>query len=173
MAVRETGEHWHLIASLAKAGLRPKSVLCHVTRNGAEQQFFRERLPKAEIIGTEISDTATQFPMAIQWDFHEVRLEWRSAFVLVFSNSWDHTYDPDKLFPTWLSCVAGNGALVLEWSTIYLERRQVRSIRFAQVLKGWSDSSIATSRALTSLRRSSNAICQSTHVLISGTAFGT
>jgi hypothetical protein len=59
--------------------------------------------------------------MTIQWDFHEVKPEWRGAFNLVFSNSWDHTYDPHKLFPAWLSCVAPNGALVLEWSTIHGE----------------------------------------------------
>lgn len=111
----------YLCDRLIAAGVTLGHVLCHGTRNAAEQTFFRAKLPNAEIIGTEISDTAAQFPMTIQWDFHEVKPEWRGAFNLVFSNSWDHTYDPHKLFPAWLSCVAPNGALVLEWSTIHGE----------------------------------------------------
>jgi hypothetical protein len=109
----------YLCRTLSDAGVKLGAVLCHGTRNAAEQTFFRAQLPNAEIIGTEISDTASQFPMTIQWDFHETKPEWRGHFDLVFSNSWDHTYDPHKLFPAWLSCIAPNGALVLEWSTIH------------------------------------------------------
>ena len=73
----------------------------------------------ADVLGTEISETATQFPMTIQWDFHEVKPEWLSAFDIVFSNSWDHSYDPRLAFSRWLSCVAKGGALVLEWSKVH------------------------------------------------------
>ncbi len=44
--------------------------ICHGTRRGLEQKWFAERLG-CEVIGTEISDTATQFPNTVQWDFHE------------------------------------------------------------------------------------------------------
>jgi hypothetical protein len=107
--------------TLTTAGVDIRAVLCHGTRNGAEQSFFRNRLPDAEILGTEISETAAQFPMTIQWDFHEVKPEWREHFDVIFSNSWDHTYDPHKLFPAWLSCVRANGAMVLEWSNVHVE----------------------------------------------------
>ncbi len=91
-------------------------VLCHGTRNAAEQKFFRAALPDAKtILGTEISDTADQFPMTIQWDFHEVKPEWRGAVDVVFSNSFDHSYDPDKLFTAWLSCLRVKGIMALEW----------------------------------------------------------
>lgn len=91
-------------------------VLCHGTRNAAEQKFFRAALPDAKtILGTEISDTADQFPMTIQWDFHEVKPEWLGAVDVVFSNSFDHSYDPDKLFAAWLSCLSVNGVMALEW----------------------------------------------------------
>ena len=33
-----------------------KRILCHGTRNGAEQRWFRQHLPHAEILGTEISE---------------------------------------------------------------------------------------------------------------------
>jgi hypothetical protein len=108
-----------LVEHMRETGPSISRVLCHGTRNGAEQRFFREILPDAEIVGTEISDTATQFPMTVEWDFHEQRPEWIGAFDLVFSNSWDHTYDPDKLFPVWLAQVASGGALALEWSSVH------------------------------------------------------
>jgi hypothetical protein len=101
---------------LSVRGVKIRRVLCHGTRNGAEQKYFKRRLPSAEIVGTEISDNAEQFPMTIQWDFHEVKPKWIGAFDLIYSNSWDHTYDPAKLFPAWLSCLASGGALALEWT---------------------------------------------------------
>ena len=47
------------------------SVLCHGTRNGAEQKMFLGNWPQAKILGTEISDTADQFKYTIQWDMQE------------------------------------------------------------------------------------------------------
>lgn len=92
-------------------------VLCHGTRNAAEQKFFKAALSKpAEILGTEISDNAEQFPMTIEWDFHEVKPEWLGAVDIIYSNSFDHSYDPDKLFAAWLSCLRPGGVMVLEWS---------------------------------------------------------
>lgn len=94
-----------------------KFVLCHGTRNAAEQKYFQASLSKpADIVGTEISDTASQFPMTIEWDFHEVKPEWLGAADVVYSNSYDHSYDPHKLFPAWLSCLSVNGVMALEWT---------------------------------------------------------
>jgi hypothetical protein len=92
-------------------------VLCHGTRNAAEQKFFETALTKpATILGTEISDTASQFPMTIEWDFHEVKPEWIGAVDVIYSNSWDHSYDPQKLFSAWLSCLRLRGVMALEWT---------------------------------------------------------
>ena len=106
----------YLCDQLAARGVKINSVLCHGTRNASEQKFFKNKLPHAEVLGTEISDTASQFPMTIQWDFHETKPEWVGAFDLVFSNSWDHTYAPAKLFTAWLSCIRPGGAIALEWT---------------------------------------------------------
>jgi hypothetical protein len=108
----------YLCQALADRGVNIRKVLCHGTRSGAEQQFF-QGATGADVLGTEISDTATQFPMTIQWDFHEVKPEWNATFNVIFSNSWDHSYDPKLAFSRWLSCVANGGALVLEWSTAH------------------------------------------------------
>ncbi|MEJ0015745.1 MAG: hypothetical protein WDN25_04115 [Acetobacteraceae bacterium] len=50
------------------------------------------------MLGTEISDTATQSSTTIQWDFHEVKPEWLNSVDFIYSVSWDHRYDPVKLF---------------------------------------------------------------------------
>jgi hypothetical protein len=95
--------------------VQPKFGLCHGTRQGLEQKWFAKYL-ECEVLGTEISDTATQFPNTIQWDFHDVKPEWLDKADFVYSNSWDHSYDPHKLFPAWMSCVRPGGICILEHS---------------------------------------------------------
>jgi len=94
----------------------PRSGLCHGTRRGAEQVWFRKHLPDCEVIGTEISDTAEQFPHTIQWDFHDVKNEWVGAMDFIYSNSFDHTYDPEKCLDAWMSCIRPGGLCILEHS---------------------------------------------------------
>ncbi|MEO5365082.1 MAG: class I SAM-dependent methyltransferase [Magnetococcus sp. WYHC-3] len=89
--------------------------LCHGVRNGYEVQKFRELLG-FEVIGTEISETATQFPHVIQWDFHEVQPSWLGAVDMIYSNSWDHSFDPSHMLRQWLSCLSPQGRLVLQWT---------------------------------------------------------
>ncbi|GAB4364350.1 MAG: hypothetical protein Kow00128_05910 [Deltaproteobacteria bacterium] len=88
--------------------------ICHGTRRGKEQEWFRKYLPGSEVIGTEISDTATRFPHTIQWDFHEVRDEWIGAIDFIYSNSFDHTYDPERCLNAWMSCIRPEGVCILE-----------------------------------------------------------
>jgi hypothetical protein len=45
-----------------------KFGICHGTRRGNEQKWFRAAL-QCDVIGTEISDSATQFAHTVQWDF--------------------------------------------------------------------------------------------------------
>ena len=68
------------------------------------------------MIGTEISDTAEQFPNTIQWDFHDVKPEWIDATDFIYSNSLDHSYDPEKCLNAWMSCVTPRGVCILEHS---------------------------------------------------------
>ena len=89
-------------------------ILCHGTRNGAEQRWFRQHFPDADILGTEISETATQFEMTIRWDFHDIKDGWSDHWDLIYSNSWDHTYDPHKMFSAWARCLRPGKLLYLE-----------------------------------------------------------
>jgi len=100
---RKLGAQWvreheieFISSHLTKLGAQPKFAICHGTRRGNEQTWFRKYL-SCEVIGTEISDTADQFPYTIQWDFHDVKPEWLDRCDFIYSNSWDHSYDPIKL----------------------------------------------------------------------------
>lgn len=96
----------------------PAFGLCHGTRRGAEQAWFRKHL-NCKVIGTEISDTAHQFPFTIQWDFHDVKSEWLNQVDFVYSNSLDHSYDPERCLNAWMSCVRPGGLCVLEHSSLH------------------------------------------------------
>lgn len=91
-------------------------AICHGTRQGLEQKWFSEALG-CEVIGTEISSTAEEFPATIQWDFHEVKDEWVGNVGFVYSNAFDHSYAPDKCLEAWMSCIRPGGYCVLEHST--------------------------------------------------------
>ncbi len=94
----------------------PEFGICHGTRRGKEQEWFKKYL-NCEIIGTEISDTADQFPDTIQWDFHETKPEWIDKADFIYSNSFDHSYDPEKCLDAWMSCIKKEGLCILEHSS--------------------------------------------------------
>jgi len=94
-----------------------KFGICHGTRRGAEQEWFRKHLSgNPEIIGTEISDTADQFPHTIQWDFHEVNPDWSGRADFVYSNSWDHAYKPEVAFGAWIESLRPGGLMLLDYT---------------------------------------------------------
>lgn len=108
-------ENIEFLAQYIKARLgTPKFGLCHGTKRGLEQQWFIKYL-QCEVLGTEIADTATQFPHTIQWDFHEVKPEWLGAVDFIYSNALDHSYDPEKAINAWMSCIRPDGFTIVEW----------------------------------------------------------
>lgn len=91
-----------------------ESILCHGVRNAKELVFFEKYYPSAKILGTEISYTANQFKNVVEWDFHQVNDKWINHFDIVYSNSWDHSYDPIKSLNTWKDQLNENGYMFLE-----------------------------------------------------------
>src|SRR6056297_3035834 len=89
--------------------------ICHGTRQGFEQKWFRQALG-AEVIGTEISETAEEFEHTIKWDFHDVKDDWVSSFDFVYSNSLDHSHNPRQCLEAWVSCLKPGGLCLLEHS---------------------------------------------------------
>ena len=106
-------------------GVDPKFIVCHGTRNGFEQKIF-SRFFGCEVIGTEISPTASQFPMTVQADFHEVRSDWDGRADFVYSNSLDHAYDPAKALRAWARSVRNGGFILLEKASDSDPPRSVR-----------------------------------------------
>ncbi|MCG7854197.1 MAG: hypothetical protein MIO92_16900, partial [Methanosarcinaceae archaeon] len=92
-----------------------QKILCHGTRNAAEQRFFLKHFPDAEVLGTEISDTAGQFQNTIEWDYHKIKEEWVGKWDIVYSNSLDHSHSPEKAIRSWLRSINDNGYVIIEW----------------------------------------------------------
>jgi len=99
-----------------------KFGLCHGTRRGKEQEWFKKYLniKDLKIVGTEISKTATQFTDTIQWDFNDVKEEWINNADFIYSNSWDHSYKPIECLDSWMSCVKKSGVCLIEWTPSYI-----------------------------------------------------
>ena len=95
--------------------MQPKQGLCHGTRNGVEQAYFSKYLDVA-VLGTEISSFGVNYPNTIQWDFHEVKKEWLNNMDFIYSNSFDHSYNPVKCLNSWMSCLNPKGVCIIEWS---------------------------------------------------------
>lgn len=89
--------------------------ICHGTRQGKEQMWFRRELG-CDVLGTEISDTALDYPNTIQWDFHNKKAEWVEAADFIYSNSFDHSYDPERCINCWVDCLKVGGFIILEHS---------------------------------------------------------
>ncbi len=93
-----------------------KDVICHGTRGGHEQQFFKGLFPKGHIQGTEISDTASQFPMTVEWDFTKQHPRWVNRFDIVYSNSFDHSINPQETLRVWHEQLREGGFMFIEWA---------------------------------------------------------
>lgn len=116
-----TKDHIHLLAEYVQKKVSPLQFgICHGTRRGLEQAWFREFLG-VEVIGTEISPTATRFPHTIEWDFHNVKDEWVGAVDFIYSNALDHSYDPQKCLKAWMCCIRPGGVCLIEWSKNHVE----------------------------------------------------
>ena len=91
-----------------------KRGLCHGVRNGKEVEFFKKYLPGCKVIGTEISPTANNYKNVIEWDFHDIKKEWLSRHDFIYTNSFDHAYNPAKAIVNWIKSLKKGGILIIE-----------------------------------------------------------
>jgi len=89
--------------------------ICHGSRNGYEVYYLNTLIFGGMIIGTDISDTAEKYNLISQLDFHNVRKEWVGNVDFIYSNSFDHAYDPEKALDAWMSCITRDGTCYIEW----------------------------------------------------------
>lgn len=88
--------------------------ICHGCRNGFEQKIFSKIIKKSNIIGTDISTTATKYKNTIEWDFHIRNNKWKNFFDFVYSNSLDQSHNPKLALKVWLEQIKINGYIILE-----------------------------------------------------------
>ena len=105
-----------IISNFIKENIKKENIkgLCHGSRNGFEQRVLNQIIPNSNIIGTDISDTATNFENTIQWDFHDENLEWLGKFDFVYSNSLDQSWKPRLALCTWLNQIKIGGIVIIE-----------------------------------------------------------
>lgn len=91
----------------------PTSGLCHGVRQGVEVDWFNKYLKDCKTIGTEIGEIKPAY--IIQWDFNKVNLKWLDCFDFIYSNSFDHAYDPVGTLNVWFDQLKKGGCILLEY----------------------------------------------------------
>lgn len=161
-----TKDHIRFLAGYLQGKVTPIHFgLCHGTRRGLEQAWFREFLG-VEVVGTEISPTATQFPHTIQWDFHEVKDEWLGAVDFIYSNALDHSYDPQKCLASWMQCIRPGGVCLIEWSKNHVESSSMDP--FGATLEEYREMVSREFQLLDELQGLKIAVGEPVHVLVVG-----
>ena len=107
-----------ILSNFLKENIKSEKIkgLCHGSRNGFEQKCFINEIPNAEVIGTDISETANDYDNSIVHDFHDEKKEWIENFDFVYSNSLDQSYDPEKALNTWINQVKKDRYVIIEHS---------------------------------------------------------
>lgn len=88
-----------------------KFGICHGVRGGQEMDWFR-KYSGAVVIGSEIGETNQ--PHSVQWDFNVYNPKWEGAFDFVYSNAFDHAYDPESTLRIWWEQLRSGGVLIIE-----------------------------------------------------------
>ena len=89
------------------------NIICHGARNGAEIEFFREYF-NGFVMGTDISPTADTYGLT-QWDFNKQNSSWIGRFDIVYSNSLDHSPNPNETVEVWKEQCNEGGNVMIEW----------------------------------------------------------
>lgn len=88
--------------------------VCHGTRTGKEQAWFNKHLLNdSYVFGTDIGSNLEKYPNTIYFDMNNDNLDWKNKFDFIYSNSWDHSFNPHNMFKNWLSHLKNNGILIL------------------------------------------------------------
>lgn len=102
-----------LAEHLLRHNPQPRAGICHGARNGYEVEVLA-RLTGAAMTGTDIAETATQFPNMVVWDFHQDNPEWFGRFDFVYTNSLDQAMRPDQALAAWARQLAPRGRIYIE-----------------------------------------------------------
>lgn len=147
---------------ILKGNSKPNFGICHGTRRGMEQLWFSKYLG-CDVIGTEISDTAKDFPNTIQWDFHDLKDEWIGNVDFIYSNSFDHSYNPEMCLNNWMKCLKPNGVCIIEHSDYHgvkgvddLDPFGAELLIMPYLILSWSKGAFAVKEILDAPKKSSS-----------------
>ena len=101
------------IASDLKAHGLGATGICHGARNGYEVEWFRKEL-EGDVIGTDISETALDFPNMHVWDFQDENPDWAGRFDFVYTNSLDQAMEPQRALHAWTRQLTPKGRIYIE-----------------------------------------------------------
>jgi hypothetical protein len=73
------------------------------------------------IYGTEISDVCQYVEGVLQMDFHRPLPRWIGEVDFIYSNSLDHSYDPQFCIGQWMKSLVDNGICFIEWTKYHSE----------------------------------------------------
>lgn len=97
-------------------GEGPIKGICHGTRNGFEQNYLNDKFDSLQVIGTDISPSARDYPNSVEWDFHDANPDWLGQYDFVYSNSLDQSWQPRQALESWLGQLRPGGVVVIEYS---------------------------------------------------------
>jgi hypothetical protein len=90
--------------------------ICHGVRYGEELNKFEARFKEGNWLGTEIVPELCDGVRILNYDFAHVKDGWIGHFDFMYTNSFDHSRDPDETVKIWISCLSPNGRLYIEWT---------------------------------------------------------
>ncbi len=108
----------------------PQYGICHGARAGLECDEFRHHFPLLEIFGTDLfpfSGSSAKIKgksEVIEWDFMKQNPEWVGTFDFVYTNSLDHTLDPNKALSLWIDQLKKDGHLFVQWVYGHIGKRK-------------------------------------------------
>ena len=96
--------------------------ICHGVRNAWEVKQLRNLLG-IKVLGTDIAPSAKKFPHTIEWDFHNIKDKWINKVDFIYSNSFDHSYDPERCLDSWMKCIKKkDGICFIHWMSTNSEK---------------------------------------------------
>lgn len=97
----------------------PEMICCMGIRDGTEVREFEGYYPKAKVYGVDINENIKSIKgdksLFFQYDFNKLPEDWESMFDLVYSNSIDHSYNPQETLREWARVLKPGGYLFIEF----------------------------------------------------------
>lgn len=110
-------ENIKIISDYMKTLIKIEIGLCHGVRQGLEVEWFIKNL-NCDIFGTEIGGNCGKTNI-LHWDFNKENPNLINKFDFIYSNSFDHAFNPKETIKIWQKQLRNKGLIVLEY-----DRRQ-------------------------------------------------